>query len=153
VRTAAALGAAALGPLALALAGVDYVEPRNLIVASLPLAVVAGAGFAMLPRKSLGAAGAAVLCALGLASVVGIALEPSWQRERLAWHGARSGPPGARAVVIWPAKGVFPLGLYLRGLGSFPARGVSLWICQGVRLRVRRRVGGPVLPARVVRRR
>ncbi|HKF79727.1 MAG TPA: glycosyltransferase family 39 protein [Thermoleophilaceae bacterium] len=128
VRTAAVLGAAALAlPLALALAGADYVQARNLIVAWLPLAVVAGAGLAMLRRRSLGAAGAAVLCALGLASVVGVALEPSWQRDD--WRGMAHalGPArSARAVVVGPVNGVVPLEIYLRGLSLFPPAGAKV---------------------------
>ncbi len=128
VRTAAALGAAGLAlPLGLALAGADYVQPRNLMVPWLPLAVVAGAGFAMLWRRSLGAAGAALLCALGLASVVGVALEPSWQRDD--WRGMAHalGPlSSARAVVVAPSNGVVPLEIYMRGLSLFPPAGAKV---------------------------
>jgi mannosyltransferase len=125
-RVAAGLGGAAVAlPLGLAIAGADYLQPRNLLVAWLPLAVVVAAG--LLAARSLGTAATALICGLGLASAVGVAVEPTWQRDD--WRGiARAVGPSraARAVVVQPANGAVPLGIYLRGLVPFPANGARV---------------------------
>ena len=87
--------------------------------------MVAAAGLA---RSRLGLAGAAAVCALGLAAVVGVALEPLWQRDD--WRGAAAalgGPRGDRATVVTPSEtGTVPFRLY-RGQGRpFPASGAPV---------------------------
>jgi mannosyltransferase len=126
VIAAAALGGAAVGiPVLLALAGADYVLTRNVLVAWLPLAVVAATGLA---RSGPGLVGAAVVCALGLAAVVGVAVEPRWQRSD--WRGAAEalGPPtGNRAIVITPAEtGPLPFELYRPAARPMPAGGAPV---------------------------
>ena len=126
VRAAAVVGGAAIAiPIGLALVDVDYLLTRNLLVAWLPLAVVAAAGLA---RSGLGLAGAAAVCALGLAAVAGVALEPRWQRDD--WRGAASalGPPAQdRATVLTPAEtGVVPFELYRPDARPLPAAGAPV---------------------------
>ncbi len=126
VRAAALVGGVTVAiPIALALVDVDYLLTRNVLVAWLPLAVVAAAGLA---RSRLGLAGAAAVCALGLAAVVGVALEPLWQRDD--WRGAAAalgGPRSDRATVVTPSEtGTVPFRLY-RGQGRpFPASGAPV---------------------------
>ena len=126
VRDAAVVGGVTVAiPIALALLDVDYLLTRNVLVAWLPLAVVAAAGLA---RSRLGLAGAAAVCALGLAAVIGVAVEPRWQRDD--WRGAAEAlgaPAGERAVVLMPAEtGTVPLRLYRRGARPFPAGAVPV---------------------------
>ena len=117
-RIAAVVGGTALVlPLALAIAGADYIDSRNLLVAWLPLMVVVAAGLA---RTRVGVVALALLALVGLAAVIGVALEPSWQRED--WRGmARALPPptGPR-VILTPALGRRPLELYLPRLSELP---------------------------------
>jgi mannosyltransferase len=119
---AAALAAATFGiPLLLALVDADYFETRNVLLAWLPAAAVVGAGLA---GSRAGIAGAAVLCAIGLAAVIGVDATATWQRDD--WRGVAEtlGPaPGGRAIVASPAQtSAVPLEVYLpgevRGLGA-----------------------------------
>jgi mannosyltransferase len=119
---AAALAAAVvLPPLVLAAFGVDYVITRNLIVAWLPFAVVLAAGFAAPRARVLGAAAAAALCAIGLALVIAVQSDPSYQRED--WRGvARALGPATvpRAIVVSPLGGAAGIEAYLRDAQPFP---------------------------------
>jgi mannosyltransferase len=145
---AAVLGGVAVAvPLVLALADVDYFDTRNLLAAWLPLMVVVGAGLA---AHRVGMAALAVLCAAGLASVVGVALEPSWQRDD--WRGIAEalGPTESpRALVVQPASGRRPLAVYLPGLRILPLEGAPVAAIGSV-YPVRREQGGqhPAPPPR-----
>jgi hypothetical protein len=114
VRIAAALAAAGIGlPFLLALVGQDYLLERNVIAALLPVTIVVGAGLA---TSRLGLLGAAVLCGIGFAAVIGVAVTPLWQHND--WRGAAAalGPPrSARAIVVNPATGSVPFRHYLPG--------------------------------------
>src|SRR5215212_10158008 len=120
-RIAAVVGGTALVlTLVLAVAGADYIDSRNLLVAWLPLMVVVAAGLA---RTRVGVVALTLLALVGLAAVIGVALEPSWQRED--WRGmARALPPptGPR-VILTPALGRRPLELYLPRLSELPQSG------------------------------
>ena len=122
VHIALALGALAVAlPLALAVLGVDYFDARNLLAAWLPLMTVVAAGLA---ASRLGLAGLGALCAMGLASVVGVALEPTWQRDD--WRGMAEalGPASLpRVLVVQPASGRRPLEVYLPELAPLTGAG------------------------------
>ena len=122
---AAALGVVAVAiPLVLAIFDVDYLDSRNLLGAWLPLMIVPAAG---LVTWRAGRAGIAALCALGLASIAGVALTPAWQRDDWRGMAAALGPAdGPRAVVIQPASGRVPLALYMPGLPPMPAAGAAV---------------------------
>jgi len=111
VALAGAVGAVAVAtPVLLALAGTDYLQARNLIVAWAPLALVPAAGLA---QSRVGAAGLALLCAFGLANVAGLLDEPNWRRDD--WRGAAAAVGPARvptAIVLTPQAGVAPFRLY-----------------------------------------
>ncbi|MGI8749125.1 MAG: glycosyltransferase family 39 protein [Thermoleophilaceae bacterium] len=110
---ALALGAGGvLGPLALALAGSDYVITRNLILAWIPLASLAAAGLTsrFAGRAGLGALG--VVAALGLLASLSVPLERSFQRENWREAAQRVGPPGARAVLVSGASQARAVELY-----------------------------------------
>jgi mannosyltransferase len=120
VRAACAIAAAGIAiPFVLALVGFDYLDTRNVILVWLPAATVAAAGLA---RSRAGVVGVAAVCAIGLASTIGVFLTPLWQRDN--WRGAAEalGPARVpRAVVVTPAvTGVPPFRLYAPGSESFP---------------------------------
>lgn len=113
--------AATLGPLAGALAGVDYLNTRNLLAAWLPLACLVAAGLAW---HAAGRVAIAALCALGLAGSIGVVAEPAWQRDdwrSIAGLLGEAGEP--RVLVGQPPSGRLPLGYYLSGLQPLPAEG------------------------------
>ena len=109
------LALAAIGvlvPIALALAGADYVITRNLITAMVPLVVVAGLAAA---RTRAGTLAAGLLCAAGIVAFAGVELTPADQRDD--WRGVASaiGPAalGPRVVVVDPSDGAPALAIYL----------------------------------------
>lgn len=108
-------------PLALALIGLDYLDPRNLIVVLVPGLVLLSIGFAQPARPRLGAVAAVGLCVASLAVVLLTAWEPKYHSED--WRAAASdlGPPRVDRVVI-ATPGSFarkPLQFYLPGSESF----------------------------------
>lgn len=126
---AAVVGGSAVGvPVALALAGADYVNGRNLIGALVPLLVVVAAG--------LGARRAGVVGAAATAAIVAVSFSvlDAAQEDRVAQR------PGFRQVasVIGPAHGkraillegsrtwARPLGLYLPRTWWMPRRGATV---------------------------
>lgn len=110
---AAVLGAACVaGPLALAVAGFDFVAARNVILAWVPLALVAGCGFAAWSRTRW--AGPAAMAALSLTVVVGVTAEPRLRRDD--WRGAARAlcaPHGPRLLLVTPSVSLPPLRFYL----------------------------------------
>jgi len=99
-------------PIALAVLGADYVITRNLIMAMVPLVVLAGLAAA---RGRVGPALAGILCVAGVIAFVGVELTPADQRDD--WRGVASaiGPAllGPRVVVADPSDGAPALRLYL----------------------------------------
>ena len=109
---AAVAGASLIVPFALAAAGPDFVDTRNLIVGLVPLLVAAGIGFgcARAGRIGLASAGAAVL--LFLAVLGGI--YASGQMERPNWRGAAAamGRPSGPRILVVPRNGNEPIAYY-----------------------------------------
>jgi mannosyltransferase len=108
------IAVAAVGlALVLALAGKDYVVARNLIVAWVPLAVVAAGGWGASRAGATGLLAAAVFCAASVAVVIGVDREARLQRPD--WrHAAKviGAAPAQRALVV-PFIGDDPLAWYL----------------------------------------
>ena len=123
---AGAGAAAVLVPLVLAVVGVDHLLTRNTLGALPVLLVALGVAFATrgAPRAGLALGGG--LAALWIAIVIGVALEPRFQRED--WRGAAAalGAPADRAVVVTPASGVVPLAYYRPALTPMPAGGTAV---------------------------
>ena len=110
----------------LALAGLDYLNTRNLLPVLLVLAVVLGVGYAVPPERAAGFAAAALLGALLLLVTILVWTSPRFQRDD--WRGVSAAlgrPSAARAIVVSPGSGPLPLGLYQRGLRRMPARGAA----------------------------
>ena len=123
---AAAVAAVALAaPLVVALAGADYLLTRNLIALWLPAMTFVAAG--LLSRR-LGVVGVALLCAIGLAGVVGTDVEPLWQRDNGRGIVEALGPPRVdRAVVLTPAEtGVTPFLHYDRDASRLGPAGATV---------------------------
>lgn len=135
-RGAVVAGGVALTGLAIALvlipAGFDDLITRNIIELCLPAAIAVSVGLAAAGARRAGLAVTAALCAIGLVAVVGIAVEPRFQRPD--WPGVvrtigAQPPPGqARAVLIQRYRTLLPLSLYLPGLHVLrgPARVTQL---------------------------
>jgi mannosyltransferase len=132
---AAALALAAVGvPALLALAGLDYLNTRNVIAGCLPALVVLAAGFdAAWPRA--GVAGVATLAAVGVAVTVVVAADEGYHRSDFRGAAealARTATAGApRALVVPAVAGEVAFGQYLDGLrrarsGSVPVAEVAL---------------------------
>jgi hypothetical protein len=110
------IGLAALAaPAGLALAGADYLNGRNSLAATIPLAIALGVGFTAAGRA--GRVAAAGLVTLSLAVVVAGAGQPKFHSED--WRGAAEdlgASSRARAIVATPGQaGRKPLGYYLGG--------------------------------------
>ena len=112
-------------PLVLSLAGLDYLDPRNLIVALVPALVLLAMGFASPSRPRLGGFAAVALCVASLAVVVLTAWEPKYHSED--WRAAASdlGPARVDRLVV-ATPGSFarkPLEFYLPSSGPLPSSG------------------------------
>jgi mannosyltransferase len=105
-------------PLLLAFAGTDYVITRNVIGIGVPLTVVVAWG---VTQSKLGACALVVLCAVGVATSVGVALNVRFQRDD--WRDAAAVvPPGKTvALVVMPGSGAVPMHYYLPGVATFGA--------------------------------
>ena len=110
----AMLGLAVLAtgvPVALALAGADYLITRNVLATLVPLLVVAGAAGA---RTRAGPVLVAGLCAVGVVAFVGVETNVAYQRDD--WRGVARvlgrASAATRAVVVDPASGSIPLSVY-----------------------------------------
>lgn len=119
VATAGLLAACGFAlPLAMALGGADYVDPRNLIGALLPLLVAMGVGCSLVRAPRAGAAvlgGALSACA---AIIAATAFIPALQRND--WRSAAQliGDTRVPRVVVADAPAGQPLGYYLGPLSK-----------------------------------
>jgi hypothetical protein len=106
-------GAIAL-PLFLAVVGIDFINPRNLIGALVPLLILLALGFGMPRSGLLGLGAAGGMCALF--AVVLAATNVSSQMQRPDWRGAaeaiEASAPGARVYIV-PRNGDEAVSYYL----------------------------------------
>jgi 4-amino-4-deoxy-L-arabinose transferase-like glycosyltransferase len=114
------VAAAGAVPLVLALAGSDYLLPRNVIALYVPLVLAVAAGLGNAGR--LGTAGAIAICAVAL--IVNIEVTSDAKLQRDDWRGAARalGPTtaGPRAVIVSPDYAKRPLRLYAGSLPPLP---------------------------------
>jgi mannosyltransferase len=134
-RIAAAVGTLAVAvPVGLAMVGLDYILPRNVIIALPPLVVAVAIGFGARRAQVRGIAAAIALCALSSGIVVAVATDRSFQRED--WRdaasalGTRAQP---RAILAGPLSGPrlkvrlpLPLEFYRPELKPMPPRGAQV---------------------------
>jgi mannosyltransferase len=107
---------AVLAPILLAVVGADYLAPRNLVAAMVPLTALFGFVLASPQLGRAGPALAAVTAAAFLAISIDVSLSPRLQRGN--WRGVaralRGSPPPQ--VISTPQLGAAPLQYYLPGL-------------------------------------
>ncbi len=107
-----------LVPVILAALGRDYLVPRNLMPAWIPLAVVLGAACTVPRARIVGAGLAIVLLAAFVIAGVRIAQNPQYQRPN--WRGvaaALGAAPGPRAIVAYDGGfAAQPLTVYMPGI-------------------------------------
>jgi mannosyltransferase len=119
--------AAAAGPVAVALAGIDFVYYRNLLPAWLPLTLVAAAGFGARQAGRLGIAGAVALWGIWCAVTLLDTFTPRHQRDGWRSVAAALRPePNGRAVVITPGGSAATLRHYKPWLCRLPRVGASV---------------------------
>jgi hypothetical protein len=115
------VAAAGAVPLILALAGSDYLLPRNLIALYVPLVLAVAAGLGAAGR--LGIAGAAAICAVALTVNIEVTQDAKLQRDD--WRGAAKALGLAtaepKAVIVSPDYAKRPLRLYAGELPTLPA--------------------------------
>lgn len=124
--------------------GFDDLLTRNMLPIWMPAAVAVAAGFAAQRARRPGLLAAVVLCALGVASTIGIATDRNYQRPD--WRGVAlllgsrpprppgpSHPPrplqptaGGRAIVVQHYRNLLPLSLYLPQLQFMSRRGARV---------------------------
>jgi mannosyltransferase len=102
-------------PFVLAVLGVDFANPRNLIVGLVPLLLLAALGLGGERGGKVAAAGAAAACALF--ALVGVAVLGSDQMQRPNWRGVAEAIGNATEprLIVAPRNGDDPLALYLDG--------------------------------------
>jgi len=122
--------ACVLVPLVLAVAGIDFLDTRNLLPALPALYVAAAIGFASPRTWPRGGVLAVALAVISLLVVVLVDATPRFQRDD--WRGAEralGAPAGARAIVT-PNTGLIPLQAYLPRLraltGAAPVREIDV---------------------------
>jgi mannosyltransferase len=122
VRLAGTLGGfVLLAPLALALAGVDFLLARNLLAAWVALAIALGGLLGARRAGRWGALAAAAVCMAGIAAVLEVIVRPDLQRTDWRAAARALGPPvRARAVVVYPDWSTPALRVYGQSLLRFP---------------------------------
>ena len=110
-------------PLVAALAGADYLLPRNVIAVYVPLVVAVAAGLGLARRAGL--VGAAILCAVAVAVNVEVTRDERLQRTDWRAAAAHLGPK-AKAIVITPTWDRKSLRLYAGDLPALPAAGATV---------------------------
>ena len=132
-----ALAIAACGvllPILLVAAGLDYLAPRNLVAAMIPVSALVAVVVTARRAGRVGAAFAALIAVAGLAIAIDVDLSPRLQRGD--WRGVakilRAVPAGER-VITTVELGAAPLEYYLPPLADL--RSVNL--AEGTTVRVR----------------
>jgi mannosyltransferase len=115
---ASLVAAALVLPALAALAGEDHLITRNLLAVAPLGAALVGVGLVHAASRwpGLGPAAIASGCVLGLATVIGVAIDPRSQRDD--WRGAVASlgtAPEQRLVAATPASALAPLRYYLPG--------------------------------------
>jgi mannosyltransferase len=111
---AGGVAAAAIGiPLVLALVGLDFANPRNMIGATVPLLCVIGIGFAVERHRRLGLAAAVALCV-----AFAVTVAAAWSLEKMQRDDWRSvaeaiGPAAGRRILVINHNGDNPVEYYL----------------------------------------
>jgi len=144
-RAAAVAGGVGLAavalPLALALAGTDLVNTRNVIGALVPLAVAVACGLGARRARVAGSVATVVLVGVSLWALVALARDPLGQRPRWGAVAAALGPARAPRLILLEGTSTWarPLSLLLPHTWWLGRRGASVREVDVVRRPGRRR--------------
>jgi hypothetical protein len=119
------LAALAAGvPMVLAIAGVDFLNTRNVIAACLPFLLLIAAGLA---RARAGLLAVVALCAVGISTTVVLAADSGYHRSDFRGAAEALGAArGPRALVVPAVAGEIAMEEYLSGLSRMPASGAEV---------------------------
>lgn len=113
--------------LALVAAGSDELITRNVLVLLIPVIVLVSGGLGARRAGTLGLAGVAVICTLGLVAVIDVAVDPNLQRPdwRALAHSIGADLParGGRAILVQRYVFLEPLALDMPGLHFIKPQG------------------------------
>jgi mannosyltransferase len=119
---------AVAAPVLLAVGGVDYLDTRNVICASVPLAVAVGAGLGARRAGPAGAVALSALVAVSVAMVAGVVSDPRAQRP--PWRAvaaALAAVRGPHAILLdGSSTWARPLSFYLPRTWWAPRSGVRV---------------------------
>jgi mannosyltransferase len=128
-RGAQLAGGLALAGLVLSLglvaAGFDDLLTRNMLALWPASALLVAGGLAAGRARAVGVIAASVLCALGLTTAVGVALDRNLQRpdwRLVASALGRHAPAGRRTILVQHYRDLLPLSLYLPRLSFWHGR-------------------------------
>jgi mannosyltransferase len=125
----AAVGAGGVGlPFALALAGSDYLNTRNVIGALVPFTLVAATGLGSRRAGVVGLLATGVLAAVCITTVMAVVRDPLAQRPRWQQVAAALAPIRQRRAILLRGSPTWarPLGFYLPRTWWLPPRGASV---------------------------
>ena len=123
--------------LVLIAGGVDDLITRNVLAIWMPGALFVAGGLAAARAGRVGLAAAAVLCAIGIATALGVAFDrglerPDWRvvaralGTRPGATGTRPGATGTRAILVQHYRDLLPLSLYVPGLKFMGGAGATV---------------------------
>ncbi len=109
---------------------VDDLITRNVLAIWMPAALFVAGGLAAARARRVGLVAAGVLCALGVATAVGVAFDrnlerPDWRVVARAL-GTHPAAPGTRAILIQHYRDLLPLSLYVPGLHFMGPAGATV---------------------------
>jgi len=109
--------------IALIVFKLDQLNTRNMLALWLPVALVISGGLGVRRAGAIGPAGAVVLCTVGLATVIGVAVDPWLQRP--AWRSVARALRSTAERAVFTINGcqLLPLSLYVPGLQFAPPTG------------------------------
>ncbi len=117
--TVATAATGLLLPIALAVAGLDFLNTRNLLPALAPLTAVAATGFAVGSGRRWAAWCAAGLVAVLTIVVVLVDTHPAYQRPDFGDAVHALGPASTpRVLLVSPANGLLPIQAYTPAVGA-----------------------------------
>jgi mannosyltransferase len=140
-RGALLAGGLALAGLAFSLllivAGFDDLLTRNLLAIWIPAALLVAGGLSAARARRVGMVAAAVLCAMGVTTALGVAFDrnlerPDWRVVARALGPRPAAAPAAiqaaptRAILVQHYRDLLPLSLYVPGLKFMGPRGATV---------------------------
>jgi mannosyltransferase len=126
-------------PLVLAIPHIiDVFDGRNVIALWVPCALIVAIGIASTSAPRMGASVGIAICLISLLVIVAVDTKPAYQRDD--WRALAKGlsGPAAGSLIVTPADGLLPLGIYVPKLRQAASLHVLTREVEFVALRVRR---------------